>query len=497
MIASSLKIMLWDKEIGRLSWDARRGISFFEYNPAFLGGELDPFPLVASVKSPASRRPIMGDRETKLYRKLPPFLAGSLPDAWGNQVFECWRIQNGIRNQEITPLEILSFIGKRGMGALEFIPESSGIRKSEKLNMKALTDLAQRIFVERENVRLMPDESLTMQSLIAVGTSAGGRQPKAIIAINPETGEIRSGQIAGHKGFDYCILKFGDAERSSVELEMAYYKMAMAAGINMMPCKIIEVEGQKHFITHRFDRDEEHKLHMQTLAALYPDADSYEKLLMVCRKMCLPESTQEEVFRRMVFNILANNTDDHNKNFSFLMDESGQWQLSPAYDMTYIFNVGGSLPEKMHCLMMQGKLQGQTLEDALALGKDNGIRKAETIINEVASAIGQFRHFAEECEVSQRLIGAVETTLNNHLAEWGLLEQRKNVSFRIGDTIFENVRLEKAYKGNYHLLCEVEGKERKLVITNKKEEYALIDKVGIDNLTDKQLCSLVETFFVR
>ena len=497
MIASSLKIMLWDKEIGRLSWDARRGVSFFEYNPAFLGGRLDPFPLVASVKSPASRRPIIGDRETKLYRKLPPFLADSLPDAWGNQVFECWRIQNGIRNQEITPLEILSFIGKRGMGALEFIPESSGIRKSEKLNMKALTDLAQRIFVERENVRLMPDESLTMQSLIAVGTSAGGRQPKAIIAINPETGEIRSGQIAGHKGFDYCILKFGDAERSSAELEMAYYKMAKAAGINMMPCKIIEVEGQKHFITHRFDRDEERKLHMQTLAALYPDADSYEKLLMVCRKMRLPESTQEEVFRRMVFNILANNTDDHNKNFSFLMDESGQWQLSPAYDMTYIFNAGGFLPEEMHCLMMQGKLHGQTIEDALALGKDNGIRKAETIIDEVASAIRQFRHFAEECEVGRHWIGAVETTLDNHLAEWGLFEQRENVSFRIGDTVFENVRVEKAYKGNYHLLCEVEGKERKFVITSKQEEYALIDKAGIDNLTDKQLYSLVETFFVR
>ena len=500
MIASSLKIMLWDKEIGRLSWDARRGVSFFEYNPAFLGGRLDPFPLVASVKSPASRRPIMGDRETKLYRKLPPFLADSLPDAWGNQVFECWRIQNGIRNQEITPLEILSFIGKRGMGALEFIPESSGIRKSEKLNMKLLTDLAQRIFLERENVRLLPDESLTMQSLIAVGTSAGGRQPKAIIAIrknylfesiaiNPNTGEIRSGQIAGHKGFDYCILKFGDTERSSAELEMAYYKMARAAGISMMPCRIIVIEGQKHFITHRFDRDEERKLHMQTLAALYPDADSYEKLLMVCRKMRLPESTQEEVFRRMVFNILANNTDDHNKNFSFLMDESGKWQLSPAYDMTYIFNTGGFLPEKMHCMMMQGKLQGQTLEDALALGKENGIRKAESIIGEVASAIRQFRHFAEECEVSQRWIGAVETTLNQHLAEWGLLERRKNVAFRIGETLFEKVRVEKTYKGNYHLLCEVDGKERKFVITGKKEEYALIDRVGTDNLTDEQLKS--------
>ena len=397
MIASSLKIMLWDKEIGRLSWDARRGVSFFEYNPVFLGGILDPFPLVASVKSPASRRPIMGDRETKLYRKLPPFLADSLPDAWGNQVFECWRIQNGIRNQEITPLEILSFIGKRGMGALEFIPESSGIRKSEKLNMKALTDLAQRIFVERENVRLMPDESLTMQSLIAVGTSAGGRQPKAIIAINPETGEIRSGQIAGHKGFDYCILKFGDAERSSAELEMAYYKMAMAAGINMMPCKIIEVEGQKHFITHRFDRDEERKLHMQTLAALYPDADSYEKLLMVCRKMRLPESTQEEVFRRMVFNILANNTDDHNKNFSFLMDESGQWQLSPAYDMNPTLNEFQSLLVSSTSNKAELGILLDTCEDYMLNRKI-----AEKIISEVIEVVKGWREMATRLGISKR-----------------------------------------------------------------------------------------------
>lgn len=497
MITSSLKVMLWDKEIGRLSWDARRGVSYFEYNPAILQGELDPFPLVASVKSPASRRPIMGDKETKLYRKLPPFLADSLPDAWGNQVFECWRIQNGIRNHEITPLEILSFIGKRGMGALEFIPESSGIKKSEQLNMKALTDLAQKIFTERENVKIKPDESLTMQSLIAVGTSAGGRQPKAIIAINPETGEIRSGQIAGQKGFDYCILKFGDPNRSSAELEMAYYKMATAAGIDMMPCRIIEVEGQKHFITRRFDRDEEHKLHMQTLAALYPDADSYEKLLMVCRKMRLPESTQDEVFRRMIFNILANNTDDHNKNFSFLMDENGRWRLSPAYDMTYIFNVGGFLPEKMHCLMMQGKLQGHTKEDALLLAKDNGIKKAETIINEVAEAISHFRQYAEECEVNQQWIGAVETTLKSHLADWGLSEQRKDISFSIDGMLYENVRVERTYKGNYHLLCDVNGKERKFVITNKKDEYTLIDIVGVDNLTKEQLSLLAKKFFAR
>lgn len=234
---------------------------------------------------------------------------------------------------------------------------------------------------------------------------------------------------------------------------------------------------------------------MQTLAALYPEADSYEKLLMVCRKMRLPESTQEEVFRRMVFNILANNTDDHNKNFSFLMDESGCWRLSPAYDVTYIFNVGGFLPEKTHCLMMQGKLQGQTKEDALTLARNNGIRRAESVIDEVAASIRQFRSFAEECEVGQRWIGAVETTLNNHLAEWGLCDRRRNVSFRIGETLFEDVRVERTYRGNYHLLCKVDGKGRKFVITNKKNEYAWIDKTGIDNLTNEQLYSLVETFF--
>ena len=498
MITGALKIILWDKEIGRLSWDAKRGISYFEFNPALLGGDLDPFPIIAPVKSQSSRLPIMGDRENKLYRKLPPFLADSLPDAWGNQVFECWRIQNRIKNQEITPLDILSFIGKRGMGALEFEPASSGLKESEQLNLKALTDLAQRIYAERENVSISSEESLTLQSLIAVGTSAGGRQPKAIIAINPDTGEIRSGQIAGQDGFEYCILKFGDPERSSAELEMAYSRMAAAAGIDMMPCRLIEVEGQAHFITRRFDRDGSHKLHMQTLAALYPDADSYEKLMMVCRKMRLPESTQEEVFRRMVFNILANNTDDHNKNFSFLMDEFGHWRLSPAYDLTFIFNTGGFLPEGMHCLMMQGKLLGHTIEDALALARDNGIRKAARIIEEVASAISRFRSFAEECGVKQRWINPVEQCLNEHLREWGLSpDEPESVSFRIGETLYENVRVEQAYKGNYHLLCTANGKQLKFVISKSRSEYGLIEHIGYEHLTQEQLRSLVETYLVK
>ncbi len=498
MVTSSLKIVLWDKEIGRLSWDARKGVAYFEYNRDFLGGDIDPFPLIAPVGSPASSRPIIGDKETKLYRKLPPFLADSLPDAWGNQVFECWRKQNKIRNQEITPLDILSFIGKRGMGALEFMPESSGIKTTETLNLKSLSELAQKIFTERENAIIMPDESLTMQSLIAVGTSAGGRQPKAIIAINEETGEMTSGQIAGQKGFKYYILKFGDPDRSSAELEMAYYEMALEAGIKMMPSRLIDVEGCRHFLTERFDRNEESKLHMQTLAALNPEADSYEKLLMVCRKMRLPESASEDIFRRMVFNILANNTDDHNKNFSFLMDANGKWRLSPAYDLTYIFNMGGYLPETTHCLMMQGKTSGQTKEDALALAKENGIKRAESIIKEVALAVAQFRTCAEKYNVSERWINAVEGRLDKLLKSWGFSDSPKSVfNIQINDKLFENVHIEQAYKGNFHLLARIDGQERKFVITKKKDEYALIESVGPANLTFEQLKEMVEKYFNR
>ena len=493
MITSTMKILLWGKEVGRLSWDAKRGACYFEYNRDFLHGKIDAFPLVASIKSPTSRLPIWGDKDTKLYRKLPPFLADSLPDAWGSQVFECWCMENGIHNREITPLDILSFIGKRGMGALEFDPETSGAKHTEALQLQALTDLAHRIFREREKVRILPDESLTMQSLIAVGTSAGGRQPKAIVAVNEETGEIRSGQIAGQKGYDYYILKFGDKERSSAELEMAYYDMARAAGIDMMPCRLIEVGDENHFLTRRFDRCEDRKLHMQTLAALYPEADSYEQLLMVCRKMRLPESAQEEVFRRMVFNILANNTDDHNKNFSFLMDEQGCWCLSPAYDMTYIFNTGGFLPETGHCLMMRGKLSGQSKEDALGLAKENGIRKAEAIIRQVGDAISQFRTFAVKHGVKARWTDAVESTLCANLEAWGMASGRQeSAEFEIDGTCYSNVHIERTYKGNFHLYATTNGNERKFVIGKNKKEYVLIEHVGVRNLSREDLMKMVK-----
>ena len=464
MTTKILKVMLWGKEVGRLSMDFRRGMPYFEYNRDWVENGLDVSPLNASIKRPQNLRPIFGASE-KIYQKLPPFIADSLPDSWGNELFEQWRQQQKIRVGDITPLDKLAFIGKRAMGALEFEPETYRFSSVENLNLNSLIALAKRVYTERENAHVMPEESLDMQSLLAVGTSAGGRQPKAIVAINRETREIRSGQIEGLKNFDYCLLKFGTKERSTAELEMVYYEMATRAGISMMPCWLMAVEGEKHFVTKRFDRDHGRKLHMQTLAALYPEADSYESLLWVCRKMRLSERDSEEIFRRLVFNVLANNTDDHNKNFSFLMDESGRWSLAPAYDMTYIFSVGGYLPETHHCLLVKGKYTDITLHDVLELAADNGIRKADTIIADVVEALRSFRTLAEKNGVQERWISAVETTLQHNLEMWGFCPPRTFEPYTDANgRHVENLRIEQQYKGNYHLLATIDGTERKAII---------------------------------
>ena len=494
MTTKILKVMLWGKEVGRLSMDFRRGMPYFEYNRDWVENGLDVSPLNASIKRPQNLRPIFGASE-KIYQKLPPFIADSLPDSWGNELFEQWRQQQKIRVGDITPLDKLAFIGKRAMGALEFEPETYKFSSVENLNLNSLIALAKRVYTERENAHVMPEESLDMQSLLAVGTSAGGRQPKAIVAINRETREIRSGQIEGLKNFDYCLLKFGTKERSTAELEMVYYEMATRAGISMMPCWLMAVEGEKHFVTKRFDRDHGRKLHMQTLAALYPEADSYESLLWVCRKMRLSERDSEEIFRRLVFNVLANNTDDHNKNFSFLMDESGRWSLAPAYDMTYIFSVGGYLPETHHCLLVKGKYTEITLHDVLELAADNGIRKADTIIADVVEALRSFRTLAEKNGVQERWISAVETTLQHNLEMWGFCPPRTFEPYTDANgRHVENLRIEQQYKGNYHLLARIDGTERKAVIRTKTVEHDEISRHGVPNLADEYLKRLVDKF---
>ena len=494
----SLKVILWDKEIGRLSWDERRRTSYFTYNPDFIKTGLDVSPLAAPIGGVRSYAPVWGE-EAKIYQKLPAFLADSLPDAWGNQLFDLWRQQHHLANADINPLDKLSFIGKRGMGALEFQPETSRGKRSDKIEMKSLVELAQKIFAEREDAHIMPEESITMQSLLTVGTSAGGRQPKAIIAINRITGEIRSGQVSGLDNYDYCIMKFGDSKYSSAELERTYYEMAKAAGITMMTSELYPIDGSNHFLTKRFDRDGNAKLHTQTLAAICPEANSYEQLLVVCRKLRLPESDCIEVFRRMVFNVLANNTDDHNKNFSFIMSKDGSWRLSPAYDITYIIDRGGHLPNEDHCLYIRAKLRGITRDDIIQFAKDNGIRRPDAIIKEVADSLKQFRSIATRYGVNGQWIGRVETTIANHLRTWGEIEvpscpTAKDIKEINGHTL-SNVRLEQTYKGNYHLYANIDGRERKYVIGKNKEEYLLIEENGIIGISDKQLTSMAVRLF--
>ena len=496
-MVQSLKVILWGEEIGRLAWDARRRLSYFMYNPAFLKKGLNISPLTAPVDGVRGLTPIWGE-EAKIYQKLPAFVADSLPDAWGNQLFDLWRQQNHLSNADITPLDKLSFIGKRGMGALEFVPEVSRERRVEKIDIKSLASLAERIFTERENARILPEESITMQSLLTVGTSAGGRQPKAIVAINRKNGEVRSGQISGLEDFDYCLIKFGNSQYCSAELEMTYYKLATMAGINMMPSELYLVDGNNHFMTKRFDRKDGKKVHTQTLAAINPDADSYEQLIAICRKLHLPETDCYEVFRRMVFNVLANNTDDHNKNFSFIMNEDGTWRLAPAYDITYIFDSGGFLPNEDHCMYIRAKLRGITRDDVIQLAKDNGIRRPDAIIRDIVKAIKQFRVVATKYGVAEQWIGRIETTIAEHLKSWGELEAItcSTGEFVINGHTVKNIRMEQAYKGNFHLLAEIDGQERKFVIGKNKEEFSLIESIGIANLSSDQLKGMMEKYFV-
>ena len=496
-MVQSLKVILWGEEIGRLAWDARRRLSYFMYNPTFLKKGLNISPLVAPVDGVRGLTPIWGE-EAKIYQKLPAFVADSLPDAWGNQLFDLWRQQNHLSNADITPLDKLSFIGKRGMGALEFVPEISRERRVEKIDIKSLASLAERIFTERENARILPEESITMQSLLTVGTSAGGRQPKAIVAINRKNGEVRSGQISGLEDFDYCLIKFGNSQYCSAELEMTYYKLATMAGINMMPSELYQVDGNNHFMTKRFDRKDGKKVHTQTLAAINPDADSYEQLIAICRKLHLPETDCYEVFRRMVFNVLANNTDDHNKNFSFIMNEDGTWRLAPAYDITYIFDSGGFLPNEDHCMYIRAKLRGITRDDVIQLAKDNGIRRPDAIIRDIVKAIKQFRVVATKYGVAEQWIGRIETTIAEHLKSWGELEAItcSTGEFVINGHTVKNIRMEQAYKGNFHLLAEIDGQERKFVIGKNKEYFSLIESLGIANLSSDQLKEMMDKYFV-
>ncbi len=488
-----LKVNLWGKEIGRLAWDAATRRTYFVYNSR----EKDSIPDIVPLLSPKTHRnmllPILGD-DRPIYQGLPPFIADSLPDSWGNTLFDRWVKENKIPRNKVTPLYKLMFIGSRGMGALEYEPAASELTHPHDVDITKLYDLSLKILEERGDAKLTHNEGLTLQSLLAVGTSAGGRQMKAIIAINTVTGEICSGQIDGLDGFEYYILKFGDTQMPTAEIETAYFDMARNAGIDMEECRLFTVEGVNHFLTHRFDRVGGKKIYVQTLAAINPEARSYEDFVNTCRELSLLESDIEQLYRRMVFNVMTNNTDDHSKNFSFVLEDNC-WRLAPAYDVTFIFNVNGTGPNIERRLSIGGKISEITKSDLLEFADRNDIRNAQTIIDEVAASIRRFDEYADKNNLSQPWRGLIQKTLSDNLTAFdydaGVYDTEDEFVDSFGRVI-RDVVLSVNSKRHYEISAIIDGNHRRRFIRPNMPIYEEMTSLDIYQLTLETKRRLIE-----
>ena len=404
-------VKIWNRKVGAVLWDESKNVGVFEFDKNFIDSGLDLSPITLSLSEANKGRRVFSfpflNFET--FKGLPGLLADSLPDKFGNQVIDAWLAQQGKTAQSFNPVDRLCYIGKRGMGALEFEPESGSTNiPSNKLEINALVEFAKEVLAERALFQTNLKDEKGFSDILQVGSSAGGARAKAIIAYNQKTSEVRSGQIDGLEGFDYWLIKFDGVTNHQLgdpkgygNIEYAYYLMATAAGINMMESEL-KIENQRaHFMTKRFDRVNNQKMHMQTLCGLahfdynMPGSYSYEQALMVMRQMQLPYPDMEELFRRMIFNVMARNQDDHTKNISFLMNSEGKWSLSPAYDVTFAFNPS-NFWLKAHQMTVNGKKENIELNDILTLAKNVNIKKPQQIIDECREAILKWDEFAEK-----------------------------------------------------------------------------------------------------
>ena len=375
-----VNVYLWGTCIGKLNWDFEKHCSVFQFTDEYRKQDYDICPSTHPKRTPLFAS-FYGNKD-KLYQGLPEFLADALPDKWGASLFDQWLTDNNIKVTESLPLLKLSYIGKRAMGALEFEPEFNDDAIHESVNMSSLATLASKIYNDRDAAVISPEDSLTMKKLIYLGTSAGGMRPKAVIAYNLETEEFRSGQVDLPENFKQYIIKFKEADDSpTTEIEMVYSEMAKAAGINMMPCFLKEIDGRNHFVTERFDRKNdsfgEHRIHMLTAAALLeldfrqPNMDYHQ--LMKLTKILTRDNKHdiENMYRRMCFNVFAHNRDDHSKNFTFIYDENNNgWRLSPAYDLTYSTTYYGE-----HTTTVDGNGRNPGIKELAAVGTAAGIGK--------------------------------------------------------------------------------------------------------------------------
>ena len=407
MDTNAIKVTLWGMDVGYLYWDKKQKLAVFEYEESFFEAGLDIAPLSMSINSQRSRKgmPWLGNSD-KLYVGLPPMLADSLPDKYGNSLFTSWLRENKISTKQITPVDHLSFIGSRAMGALEFEPAKDlGSNSAFDVDVQKLYLFAKEVLSERGDTVLQAENSILWQDLIKISSSPGGKRPKAIVAINKETNEVKSGQGTIPNGFEHYILKYDDSSSYPyAKLEYVFYLMAVAAGIHIMPSELKTYEGVTHFLTKRFDRVGNEKLHVQTLAAMSPFATSYEDLFAVIRQLNLPYEDSEQQYLRMVFNVLAKNVDDHSKNFAFTMNKDGVWRLSPAYDITFSIDLAAPAYANTHALTVNGKDDDITMDDLIKVAKSNDIRNYKALIAQVQLGISGFETLAMEFGIDQKLI---------------------------------------------------------------------------------------------
>lgn len=423
------KVVLWGRTIGAVSTAQGSDVARFQYAPAFAASGIELSPLVMPLSDRVYEFAALS-RNT--FHGLPGLLADSLPDKFGNALIDAWLATQGRVASDFSAVERLCYTGTRGMGALEFVPSlGPKPRKASAIEISALVQLATDVLTHRNDLKasftgLAREKALG--EILRVGTSAGGARAKAVIVWNSVTNEVRSGQVKAGEGFDYWLLKFdGVAGNQDKELEdpkgygaieYAYYLMATKAGIDMRECRLLEENGRRHFMTRRFDRlAGGEKLHMQSLCALahfdfnQAGAYAYEQALLAIRQLALPMAAVEQQFRRMVFNIVARNQDDHVKNIAFLMDQQGQWSLSPAFDVTYSYNPSGSWTPTQQ-MTMNGKRDGFTLADFDACAKSALMKRgrATAILEEVRAVVAGWPAFAAQAKVATEWRDQIQKT---------------------------------------------------------------------------------------
>jgi len=495
MRSNIVKVMLWGQEVGSLYWDERRKRAVFNYHPDFIKAGLDIAPLSASIKDPRNRLPIYGLANDDIFYGLPAFISDSLPGRWGNAVFDAWAAENNVSASEITSVDKLSFIGKRSMGALEFEP-AQAFDEQRSYQLAELYKKALEILHGREEVTVA-GQDLTLSALYEVGTSAGGNHSKAVIAINKETGDVRSGQVMLPEGYKYYLLKFAETRHYPLTtIEMAYYDMATMAGIDMMSSELIKIGGEKHFLTERYDRKNGEKVHTVSLAGMMPDATSYEQLMEVCLKLQLPYKEREEVYRRAVFNMLTTNVDAHIRNFEFML-EKGQtdWHISPAYDLTFsCFNPHNKLDE-YHYLSMNGKRTGVYHDDMLAFARRYMIDNPNAIIKQCVDAVMEFRAIATKYGVSEHWQDVVE----RHFAEmtpdllWGLQGYKPHVfSYVLENGVHvEDAQWQEMGNGAFRLTARIKGVEYRATVSPKSPTGKRIADCGGIKMSEESLRQFV------